>query len=76
MKIRLWLQRPPRVQWVLRMILHSRDRKVIVRTWFQEYGPGCPPPPSVTLPVAMSCARIARAALEGPAVDTTFSVDA
>ena len=75
-KIKLWLQKPPRVQWVLRLTLDARDRKVVVRTWFHEYGPSTPPPPCVTIPAAMACRGIAAAALQGPALDATYSVDA
>lgn len=75
MKVRLWLQRPPRESWVLRVIHETNDGTAIVRTWFNEYPPTTHPPPSVTVPIALACARLARAALEGQVESKSFSVE-
>lgn len=75
MKIRLWLQHPPRVQWCLRVIYNTPDATIIVRTWFDEYPPETPPPPRVTLPVALFCASVARAARATDVPNQRFNVE-
>jgi hypothetical protein len=75
MRIWLWLQRPPRVQWVLKVIHDTPEGTAIVRTWFEDYGPGAPPPPYVTVPVALACAGIARAAIAGADAATKYQVE-
>lgn len=75
MKIRLWLQNPPRVEWVMK-VTHENDRgSVIVRTWFSEYKDRRGhPPPAVTIPAALACARIAQAALAGEVLEGSYRV--
>lgn len=75
LKMKLWLQRPPRVMWVLRVIEKSEHGEAIVRSWFPEYTGGEPPPPEVVMPVALACMRIAKAAVAGEVVDSKYSVE-
>lgn len=76
LKVKLWLQHPPKVMWVLRVISNTERGDAIVRAWFPEYTSGEPPPVEVVQPVALICARIALAATaqEIP-VDGKFSVE-
>ena len=75
MKIRLWLQRPPRVQWVLRVVHQEGDTEVNIRTWVPEYPPHQHPPAQVVKPVAIACARIALAAAKGALGDSKYQVE-
>jgi hypothetical protein len=61
----VWLQRPPRVQWAMKVIVESERGVATVRTWFHEYGPAERPPHSVTGPLASMLERVALAALAG-----------
>ena len=65
MKVFLWYQRPPREQWVLKVIHETGDKIATARTWFPEYSRSNVPPPSVTVPAVVTCARMVRAAIEG-----------
>ena len=74
MIITLHLQRPPREQWVLKVVHQTDIGEAIVRTWFTEYAPEHRPPSSGVTPLALLCAKIARAALEDGPMDRRFSV--
>jgi hypothetical protein len=74
-RVRLWLQKPPRVQWVLRVTYDTPDATIIVRTWFDEYAPDSVPPPRVTLPIALFCAGLARAARASDVDSRRYQLD-
>lgn len=75
MHIRLWLQKPPRVQWVLKVTDENEEYTASARTWFDEYSPDHVPPPYVVIPAALMCARIVAAVLGGPIGQAKFQVD-
>jgi hypothetical protein len=66
---RLWLQHPPRVQWCLRVVYHGDEAKVIVRTWFHDYGPQTPPPDGVARRALRQAEVIARTLCEAGVTD-------
>lgn len=75
MKVFLWLQKPPRVQWVLKITDSSPTHTVTVRTWLNEYGPDVVPPPSAVTPLAVACARLALTALTEAVDDAKFQLE-
>lgn len=64
-RCRLYLQRPPRVQWALTLTRYEEQGSAQVRTWFgeDEYGPGEQPPQCVVAPLLETMSRVAEAAL-------------
>ncbi len=74
MKIRLWLQKPPRVQWCLKLVDDSDECTIIIRTWFDDYPPDRPPPPAVVGPYAQEMARLAGALRQSPA-DRHYAIE-
>ena len=64
-KIHLWLQRPPHVQWCLKVVVETEEGVGIARTWFDEFEPTVRPPPSVINPMAELLERLARQAITG-----------
>jgi hypothetical protein len=71
----VWLQRPPRVQWAMKVIVESEHGVAVVRTWFHEYGPTERPPCSVTIPLAEMCERVALAALASNLEDADLRLE-
>lgn len=74
-RVRIWLQNPPRVQWVILLTRYEEHGTATARTWFDEseYGPESQPPPEAVQPLVDMLSRIAAAALIDP-VDGKFQV--
>ena len=73
----MWLQNPPRVQWVVILNRWEEHGSATVRSWFEpsEYGPDSPPPAAEVRALAEAMGRIAEAALEAsPFGETRYQV--
>ena len=72
-KVLLWLQKPPRVQWCLKLVASCEESTITIRMWFDDYPPEIPPPPSGVGPYAEEMARIANV-LRGSSEDRHYSI--
>ncbi len=65
-RVSLYLQRPPRVCWCLRISIQEDDGAwVTLKTWFDEYTEeGKPPPYSLVLPMTEKLTALGKRAME------------
>lgn len=63
---KLYLQKPPRVAWCLRLkAFGDNGGEVQVRVWYEEFTDRrVPPPPELTRPMAALLVRLAIVSLE------------
>lgn len=72
----MWLQKPPREEWCLRVIAETTDGdQVVMRTWFKEYEKGHKPPRQITDPIAQRMQRMAVLLLEGEIDDGDYCIE-